>query len=212
MSSEVVTQDEALRQQIREELRAEYSKQLAEEVTKINAENKKMMEEAIEEWQGKQKPPTNEELEKLLSQEYITFPVKVRAKGIEKEFTISELPQSIERKFFKKFKERLTPKINELAELTVKIAEGEVERKITSILEMFEPALDILSDATLLVLNPFGKDEEVTLEWVQENIPSFRQWNIVLAQERVNRLRDFFLQASVASQGPKGMTGVGSQL
>ncbi len=210
--TQVITEElrDSIRKEVEYTLRAENSKALAEEINRLQSENAKSFEKAVEEWREKQKPPSAEAISRLLNQEYAEFTVKLPFNGKDREFTIRELPQAKEKKFYRKFKERLIPEITSLAELTVKIAEGQVEQKLIAVLNSFEPMLDLLAEATLIALNPSGADEDITLAWVQDNISSFRQWNIVLAQERVNRLVDFLSLASVASLSG-GLKGVGSQ-
>lgn len=199
---------EEITQKVRQEYDAIYTKRIAEETVRMNEENRAMFQAAVDEWREEQKPPTREDISLLLSQEYEELTVKLSVTGGVREFMIRELPQSVERKFFRKAKERLIPKINELAEITVKLTEGDTEKKMASVLEMFEPTLDILAEAVAIILNPFDTDKDVTPQWVQDNVSSFRQWNIVLAQEKVNKLRDFFSTASLSTLDGK-MKGVG---
>lgn len=183
--------------EIRKDLEAEYTKKLAEYTVKADEDMKKMVGEAIEQWKQDQAPPTPEDIQKLLTQEYIEFAVKipyVQEDGTQREktFTLRELPQSVEKRFYAKVKKELVPKAQDFAALTFNLLEGDAAQKLVHMLEAFEPGFDLLAEACYLILNPFGKDKDVTLEWVQENISSSRMIAIVKAQMEVNRLRDFF--------------------
>jgi hypothetical protein len=213
MSSPSVDYKDSVRAELTEEIRAEVTKELtikfeAEFIKKcdeyqklISVENEKTLQKVVEEWKASQKPPTEDEVALLLGQEY--FEVKVTLndpdkEGQQKEFVIRELPQSVEKKFYKKIKSQLLPKLSELANVSVRIADEDTEGKFKAIIEAFEPTFDVLAETTALILNPFGKNG-VTPEWAQDNISSFRQWNIILAQERANKIRDFFSHASRGS-------------
>jgi len=197
-----------LEQEIRTKLDAEYIRNFEKEVLILKDANAKQLDQVISDWKKQQVPPNPEELKTLLNQEYIEFEIKVISSEGERVFTIRELPQSIEKKFYKMVKDRLKGKINEIADLTVKIAEGSIEKKIESLVEVIDDSFQILAETVLMILDPFGI-EKLTVEWVQNNTSSFRQWNIIVAQERANRLRDFFSHVSQSSLDGM-MTGVGS--
>ena len=204
----IIEQEVSLK--LRTTLEAEYTRKLNDTVKALQEDNRQMMEKVVAEWKEEQRPPDVNEVRLMLNQEYIEFTLNLNTDKGKKEFLIRELPQSIEKKFYRKVKEKLVPKIREFADITVRIAEGDVESKLMSVIEMFDPALDIVAELVAVVLDPYGKDPSITFEWVQENISSYRQWNIIVAQERVNRVRDFFLQASRTSLGGT-MKGVSTQ-
>ncbi len=196
--------------EITAKLTAENTRKFNDELQIIKDENAKAFQKVVEEWKAEQKPPSAEDIAVLLSQEYQEFEIKLSTKEGVKAFTIRELPQSCERKFLKILKNRLIPKVKELASITADLSDGVFEDKLTSILELFEPALEIMSDIVALILDPYGEDASVNAEWVSRNISSNRMWNIIMAQERANKLRDFFSHVSQASLG--GMTtGLSSQ-
>lgn len=203
---------EYLRVEIEKEVQGRYAAKFAKEIedfrTKMQADNDAALQRVIDDWKAQQQPPTVEEIHTLLSQEYLTFPVVIpweSETSTEKErtFTIRELPQSIEKKFYKNFKEQVISRASDLGALTFDMLEGDVGAKITKLLEVLDPAFDLMADAVVMILNPRGKEKEISREWVQENLSSYRQWNIIYAQVQVNRLRDFFSQLS---RGSKGMT------
>lgn len=167
-----------------------------------------MVAKFYEKWKEEQKPLTQDQITQVLSQEYVTFLIKLRPydSGEELEFTIRELPQAIERKFYRSFSSKLKeygPKLNAFVQSNL----GQpVEAQISSFLDTFDNAFDIMSDTVVLCLNPFGKDERVTKQWVQDNVSSSRQFNILQAQMEVNRLRDFFSQLYRAGQKMESLT------
>lgn len=221
-----LTDVEKLRIEIRAQERADaegYFKEAfevwkADELVKLeermSLQVKQDVEKLVEKWIEDQKPPTQDQLKALLNQEYAEFPVKVWApsqqddsdKLVEYEFTIRELPQSAEKKFFKQFKDRVLGNANQINAWIQRSIDKPVEEKVAGFLETVENGFDLLAEATVLVLNPRGKKAFVTQEWVQDNISSIRQWNIVQAQADANKLRDFFSQLSRSGRGIQTMT------
>jgi hypothetical protein len=199
-----------IRQDIEKEVKELYQAKFAKEISdyrqELNAQNEKAITQAIDEFKKSQQPPTEEEIRTLLSQEYLTFTVKIMmedkdtGKEKEREFVIRELPQKMEKAFYKQFKDRLLPRAQEFGELTFELLGGDVGKKITSLLETFEPTFDLMAEACSMILDP-KKKESIDAQWVQDNLSSYRQWNIIYAQMQVNRLRDFFSQLSRGSKG-----------
>ena len=148
-----------------------------------------------------QKPPTHEDIQQLLNQEYEVFPIKVLTtddSGTEKEelFTIRELPQAAEKHFFKQFKDKILSRSQELMAFTQEGMDKPFEEKAKAFMDLFDDSFDMLADAVVIVLNPFGKRTDITRTWVQASIGSDRQWRIVEAQIQVNRIKDFFSRVS----------------
>lgn len=157
---------------------------------------RKLLNEKIEEIEKSRKPPTKEEIQALLDQEYLSFKVKLFVNKEEREFMITELPQDAEKKFYKQFKTQLLEKAGDIAAISQATMDQGMEAKIKTFLEGVEYSMDMLAEACVTVLNPRGEEKEITRSWVQKNISSSRMWNIVKAQIEVNRLRDFFSQLS----------------
>ena len=188
-----------------DKLEAELAKSMNAYRIELATANAKMIQEELERIRKDFGPPKLEDIQKLLDQEYLTFTVLVPWPGEEKkrEFTIQELPQSVEKKFYKQIKSQLLPRAKELAALSFEVLEGKVEDKISAILEAFDPSFDILAAGVVLILNPRGETKEITQEWVQDNISSSRMWNILEAQMQVNRMRDFFSRLSLSVAPPR---------
>lgn len=195
----------------KEQYSAQYVKDIAAYKEQLRSENDVAIQQAISEFKKSQEPPKPEEIQQLLSQEYLSFKVQIpdpKDETKEREFTIKELPQRAEKAFYKKFKDELIPRASDLGALTFEILGGDVGQKITSLLNTFEPTFDLLAEACVLILDP-KKTGDVTKEWIQDNLSSYRQWNIIIAQTQVNRLRDFFSQLSRNSSGIPTNLGVG---
>lgn len=191
---------EVERRKMEAEFQGRFEVWKAKDLAQLKIDQQEEIQDAIKKlytkWESEQKPPTEEDLRKLLSQEYAEITVKLhlyQSNQVE-EFTIRELPQSIERKFYKQFAQRIKDKGPELSAFVQKNMDQSFEKTLEGFLNTFDGAFDIMTDAMLLVLNPFGKREDITREWVANNISSNRMYSIILGQIEVNRLRDFFLR------------------
>jgi len=160
-----------------------------------------------EEWVKKQTPPTENDLQKILSQEYTSFKFEVQIVNedidSDKEpevktyyFMIRELPSAIERKFYNAFKTRLLDKAGEIQAVVQASMNTKFEDRLKKTLDLFEDSFEVLAEGVVMCLNPFGKKSIVTKEWVQNSISLDRQWRVIEAQIEVNRLRDFFSKIS----------------
>lgn len=190
---------------LREKLQKEYDDKLAESIKKLSAEltesTNKQVQRAIEEWKKKLEPPTKEEVQTLLDQEYQTF--SVRLPDREKEFTLHELPQKVEKKFYARMKNAMAKLASEIEALKMHAAaDGKVDlkdlgspdtfKKVVNMMNAFDPILDVLAYAATLALNPYGEEEGITEDWVRDHLSSSRILTIVKAQAECNRMRDFF--------------------
>jgi len=185
------------------------------ELTELRAKQDEIIAAGLKKYllkvQEEQKPPEPEDIQKLLDQEYETFtiPVDVVTAGASDAegdivtkvtFTIRELPQSIEKKFYRQFKTKLIGKLQMLESFTQSGMDKPFEEKAKSFLELFDESFDMLAEAVVLCLNPFGRRKDIDVAWVQNNISSDRQWRIIEAQMKVNRLRDFFSKVSTSGR------------
>lgn len=184
------------------------------ELVELDKKNEAIIDEGLQKYFEQQrdqlKPPTHDEIQELLSQEYETFPVKVNyapKSGDRKDklFTLRELPQEIEEKFYNQFKKTILAKSQELAAFAQEGMDKSFEEQARSFLELFGESFGMIAEAVTLCLNPYNEDEEVDVKWVQRNISSNRQWSIIEAQMKVNRLKDFFLRVSQSGQQTQTM-------
>lgn len=182
---------------LRTKLEKEYESRLQVEVNKISqqmiVENKKVVEAAIERFRKEMAPPSEQDIQKLLEQEYVEFSFEIHTgKDATKHFTIRELPIEVEKKILKKVKTILVPFATELTGISMNLLEGDAAKKIIQLMNTFEPLLDVAVSVCTLSLNPFGEDEEVNEDWVRAHLSSTRIVKIVSAQMEANKMRDFF--------------------
>lgn len=174
--------------------------EIAIELDKLRKESdvkiQQLVNDRFKQIKKEQKPLTKEQIQTLLDQEYATFDVKLRYPDDEKTgyktFTLRELPQSIEKRFYEQGQKLLLEKARELSAASFKLGEGDMLTKITEWMQFFNPVFDIMADACAMCLNPFGTDPQVNKDWVQKNVSSYRILMIVRAQVEINKLRDFF--------------------
>ena len=195
--------------ELRQSFEVEYAQKLSEFTKKLEAQTKETIDKVIEDFQKKQQEITlsNDQIKQLLSQEYATFNVSIPGEDKEFEFTLRELPQSIEKKFIHILVNTLKPNIKKVVKAVKDAAESNKEIDIIAMIEMFDPSMDLLAETVAICINPFGreKSEKVPIGkvWVQENISTSRQYNIIMAQEKLQNLRGFI---SRAFQGMSRMT------
>jgi hypothetical protein len=213
-----------LESELRTKLRIEYETLFGfwktEELDKVRKEAEQIatdgLQKLFDKWKEEQKPPTDEEIQLLLNQEYATFNLQIEAMNTSGDngahrttetFVIRELPQEAEIKFYRQFKDKVLGKSSALQAFTQANVDMPFESKAKAFLELFDESFDMLADAVVICLNPYADKKEITRQWVQKNISSNRQWNIVDAQIRVNKLKDFFSRLSQSGQSTQTMLG-----
>ena len=183
---------------IRSEIESANKVAMAKLFDEMRQNNDVKIQQAISDWRKKQqedaKPLTTEQIQTMLSKEYVTFKVKLWYEDVEKEFVIRELPQSCEIRLLLKIKKLLSEGIQKLGGASFKLAEGDILVKLNALMELFEPSLNVLSECVVICLDPKGKYEWLTSEWVSANLTNDRILSILQAQVEVNRLRDFFFR------------------
>jgi hypothetical protein len=201
VGTEVVDETELdIENRLRTKLQEDYNSRLEKEIQEISAkmqvENKKVVEAAIERFRKEMAPPSTEDLQKMLEQEYVEFKIEVRTgKGTDakvKHFVISELPIAVEKKIFRTVKKILIPFASDLSAISMNLLEGDAAKKIVQLMNTFEPMLDVMVSVCTICLNPNEEDEEVTDEWVLKYVSATRIVKIVSAQMEANKMRDFF--------------------
>src|SRR5215472_3082574 len=94
-----------VRETVRVDLEAKKARELEQHIQSLSAQNAEMMEKEITKLKESNKPPSPEDLSKLLSQEYAEMTVRLVVRDgsgrKERTFVIRELPQSIEMRLFK---------------------------------------------------------------------------------------------------------------
>ncbi len=177
---------------------ANYTKKIAETLKEYRAEFEKARDAELEKIRQEMKPPSNEDLQKLLNQEYQEFTVKVweRALKTERVFVIRELPQAIELKLFKSIQKNLVPHLKTISGLEFETGTN-MAGKLQQVVEIIPEMMELLAENCATCLDPFESDG-INKDWVQKNMNSDRIIKVLSAQITANRFRDFFSIASRA--------------
>lgn len=185
-----------LRPDVRKDLDVEYAEKYAKEIDLIRGESQTFVKKQMEDWKKEQLPLDTKELQVLLSQEYLTFDVKVQTRDVDKkpcvrEFTLVELPQVTEKRFLESAQKHLISFIEESASMDWTLNMSTAS-SLQNILDTMPSALDVAAELVSICLNPWNDDKEITSKWVAEHLSTFRIANILIAQCEVNKYRDFF--------------------
>jgi hypothetical protein len=177
---------------------ANKAKEISEYVDNLSIQNTEMIQRELEKIKEANKPPSIEDLNTLLSQEYLEMTVRLSVRGEngrqERVFTIRELPQAVETKLLKSVFDLLVPELRKISALEFTPGTT-VEQKLGQIVGMLPGAMHLMADLCAMCLDPYG-DEKVDGEWVRSNMSSARIRDVLEAQVAVGRIRDFFSQAS----------------
>ena len=167
---------------------------------RLSTQNKEIMTKAIEEWKASQEPPSAEDVQKMLDGESPTFQVILELRGQKKSFRIRELSAKVEKKVIRLVRDRLTPKLGLLGQLTNEIMEGTIADKVAVFFEVLEPATGLVSETVALILAHSQDGEETATTYsadeVDESLSMQKQILVLNAQMAANRLRDFFSHVS----------------
>jgi hypothetical protein len=178
---------------ISQQAEAQKAKKLAEEIDSLRVANEKQLREAITNIQKQMAPPDEKQLEKLLSQEYMTMTVSVEITGGKRDFVIRELPQYYEKKIVDTISRRLMPFLKDIQAIDFK-ASGTVADRLTKVITVIPEAFDALAEVCAIALDP-RESEGINTDWVQKNLASHRIAAIVEAQFVVSKIRDFMSAA-----------------
>lgn len=168
---------------------ARAAKKLEEELGKFQKEAEIVLKAELEKIRKANTPPTPEEMQALLSQEYIEFKVRIRDSSREREFVIRELPLNVEIKVLKQIQNTLSSRLREISTMQWDPGSTMIER-IEAILGVVPGAMETLADCVAICLDPFGQ-EKIDGTWVQTNMGMPRIMAVVRAQIHVGRYRDF---------------------
>lgn len=172
---------------------AQKTKKLVAEVDALRTANEKQLREAIANLQKQMAPPDEKQLEKLLTQEYLTMTVSLEIVGGKKDFVIRELPQFYEKKITDIVARRLLPFLKDVQAIDFK-ASGTVADRLTKVISVIPEAFDALAEVCAVSLDP-REEIPVNADWVAKNLASHRIVAIVEAQFAVNKIRDFMSAA-----------------
>lgn len=204
-SSCEATSAQDLRATITDELQKKFDKELSAINERLMAENKLAVESAIAQIRKELEPPSQEDIQKLIDQDYLTFTVNIKVKGRDslQTFTLCELPQKVEKQAYRRIKDKLTPLASELSALTIHLLDGNIVDKLRNLMETVEPVMDAMAEIAAVFLNPYGDHTEIDAAWVQDNLSNDRILRVIMAQLKCNRVRDFF---SLVSQTSRSLT------
>jgi hypothetical protein len=161
-----------------------YAQRLEQEVARIRAESRK----AVEEFKRTFPPPTDAQIERLLYPELSEFSVELGGRR----FTLRELPALIEKKFLRIVEQKLPAIVGEVLSFDERLGD-DARAAFAHVLARAASALDLVSDACALVLDPAG-EHGVSREFVQQHASTAFQLRIVQAQLLLNGARDFLSQ------------------
>lgn len=188
-----------MKPEIRAELEVTYSKKNDELMAQIKKDTQEHVDAQFAALKKAQEPLGQDELKKLLSQDYLEFPVPVRVRDKEnnskfevKEFVIVELPSTLEEKFYKILRDALIPILQERDNISFTLESGSLIDKVKTMLDTSEKALNLGGELVAIILDPWEKDKSINKKWVRDNLSTERQAAIILAQFEANKYRNFF--------------------
>ena len=192
-----------LKPEIMKELDAKYEIRAAKFEELQRVEMQKAVNASMEDWKKSQEPLSNEDLTKLLNQEYLefSFEFKVGKERHSRHFTICEMPQEAEKKFIKVADEHFMPLLELMtaADFSQKF-DGSIADQIKAIISQIPYAIDVASELCAICLDPWGEDTSMNKHWVQKNLSTARIWSVLNCQSEANRYRDFFSNGSLLSR------------
>lgn len=166
------------------ELESRFAARLDAEITHLREQSRN----AVEEFKRSFPPPSDEQIERLLYPELSEFSVEVGKRT----FTLRELPALYEKKFLRLMEQKLPALVAELLSFDESLGEpaGNATGTFAGILTQATSALELISDACVVVLDPAG-DAGLTREFIQQHASTARQLRILKAQLTLNGGRDF---------------------
>lgn len=170
---------------------AKKAQELKQIVTQLTSDNKKILEAKIEEFRKALTPPSKEDIQTMLDQEYAEFTLELKNGSEKKHFILRELPLAAEARLLKVINKTLAARLGDLARLDWANSMDAMSR-ITQIVAMMPETMDTLADCCACCLDPFGEEAWVTQDWVKKHIGLNRLVSILTAQVTVSRYRDFF--------------------
>lgn len=166
---------------LEQELEARYRARLDHEVARVREQAQK----AVEEFKKTFPPPGDEQIERLLYPELSEFSVVLGGRR----FVLRELPALVEKKFLRLVEQKLPALVAEILRFDERLGDDAVQA-FGHVLSRAETALDLVSEACVLVLDPVG-EAGLTREFVQQHASTSYQLRILKAQLLLNGGRDF---------------------
>ncbi len=182
------------------DLEARYQARLGQEAARVREESRR----AVEEFKRSFPPPTDEQVERLLYPELSEFSVELGGRR----FALRELPALVEKKFIRLVEQKLPALAKEILSFDERLGD-DASQAFTRLLARAGAALDLVSEACVLVLDPAG-EAGLTREFVQQHASTAYQLRILKAQLLLNGGRDFLSQLCPALSPPAADEGPGS--
>lgn len=169
------------------ELDARYAARLDAEIKRLNEQSRS----TVEEFKRSFPPPSNEQIERLLYPELAELTVELGGQ----KFLLRELPALYEKKFLRLAEQRLPALVSEILSFDESLGgpASQATGTFARILTQAGSALELISDACIVVLDPTG-DAGLTREFIQKHASTARQLRILKAQLMLNGARDFLLR------------------
>jgi hypothetical protein len=166
------------------EFDARYAARLDAEIKRLNEQSRS----TVEEFKRSFPPPSDEQIERLLYPELAELTVELGGK----QFVLRELPALYEKKFLRLVEQRVPALVSEILSLDESLGgpAGQASGTFARILTHAGSALELISDACIVVLDPTG-DAGLTREFIQQHASTARQMRILKAQLMLNGARDF---------------------
>lgn len=163
------------------QLAERYQARLDREVGRLREQSQR----AVEEFKRSFPPPSDEQIERLLYPDLSEFGVELGGRR----FTLRELPALVEKKFLRLVEQKLPALLEELLSFEERLTD-DAQRGFARLLDRASSAMDLITEACVLVLDPHG-EQGVTPQFVQQHASTARQVRIVQAQLMLNGARDF---------------------
>lgn len=181
-----------LKLEVRKEMEVVLTKRQDEFNESLRSATMKITQDNWEKWKADNKPLDADDVNQLLSQEYIEFPFKVQIgkQRVVRDFIIAELVEAKEVKLVKTLQKDLIPNLHKLSEVDWSSLGTQTER-IQALLEVIPDFLSTMAEGVAICLDPFGEEKDIDKEWVLNNISSRRMISVIVAQAECNRYRDF---------------------
>lgn len=163
------------------QLAERYQARLDREVERLREQSQR----AVEEFKRSFPPPSDEQIERLLYPDLSEFCVELGGRR----FTLRELPALVEKKFLRLVEQKLPALLEELLSFEERLTD-DAQRGFARLLGRASSAMDLITEACVLVLDPHG-EQGVTSPFVQQHASTARQVRILQAQLMLNGARDF---------------------
>src|SRR6185312_5105310 len=167
----------SLKPEIRAELEVEYSKKFDAQMEVIREQNREYVDAQFAAVRKAQEPLAEDDIKKLLSQEYVEFDVLLRlpskedkSKKENRTFIICEQPSAVEERFLKVLKKALIPLLQDRDNLSFRLEKASLVEKIQIIIEASEEALNAGAELVAVCLDPWEEDKTINKNLVRKYI------------------------------------------